>query len=348
MARKGSKKVRTGCITCKVRKVKCDETRPSCRRCLNTGRSCDGYAPQVQATSGAHMTVIYHRLGTKAERRGLQYFCEVAAPRLLGPKSPYFWTHLVLQLSESEPVVKHSLLAISSLYKTREGQRTPSPMPNLALQHYNAAIQGCKTTPSDVLVLLACVLFICIELLQSNNATAVRHYACGIAIMERCENAWAREHLFPIFQRIRVLPLLFGSDPIQVTRPMVLGFVVPSKFYSLGDAKVMTDEIFDRLKRLCSMKKQGLQFDREVEREHIESLLERWQFLMKGLDVHMSQADGICGAQYRSAMMSFELCQACSNLLFHSATSDSDNARTYHEMAESAVCFNELHTLHST
>ncbi|KAF5612490.1 C6 zinc finger domain protein [Fusarium sp. NRRL 25303] len=153
MARKGSKKVRTGCITCKVRKIKCDETKPFCRRCTSTGRICDGYSPWGQATRATHLTVIYKRSGTAEEQRGLQYFCEVAAPCLLGPKSPYFWTHLVMQLSESEPVVKHSLLAISSLYENREVQRTSPAPPNLALRHYNAAIRELKTTQSDVLAL---------------------------------------------------------------------------------------------------------------------------------------------------------------------------------------------------
>ncbi|CAK7220559.1 hypothetical protein SEUCBS140593_004274 [Sporothrix eucalyptigena] len=41
--RKGSKKVRSGCITCKIRKVKCDEAKPYCLRCTKTGRKCDGY-----------------------------------------------------------------------------------------------------------------------------------------------------------------------------------------------------------------------------------------------------------------------------------------------------------------
>ncbi|KAK6386292.1 hypothetical protein LTS17_001867 [Exophiala oligosperma] len=38
-----ARKVKTGCRTCKTRKVKCDESRPACRRCLQTGRVCDGY-----------------------------------------------------------------------------------------------------------------------------------------------------------------------------------------------------------------------------------------------------------------------------------------------------------------
>ncbi|ETI28892.1 hypothetical protein G647_01344 [Cladophialophora carrionii CBS 160.54] len=44
--RKTHHKVRTGCITCKIRRKKCDEERPFCRRCTSTGRKCDGYGPQ--------------------------------------------------------------------------------------------------------------------------------------------------------------------------------------------------------------------------------------------------------------------------------------------------------------
>src|SRR5450755_1287659 len=38
-------KVRTGCVTCKIRRVKCDETKPSCLKCTRSGRKCDGYVP---------------------------------------------------------------------------------------------------------------------------------------------------------------------------------------------------------------------------------------------------------------------------------------------------------------
>ncbi|KAI1659968.1 hypothetical protein F4813DRAFT_352589 [Daldinia decipiens] len=36
-------KVRTGCIKHRIRRVKCDETKPACTRCTSTGRKCDGY-----------------------------------------------------------------------------------------------------------------------------------------------------------------------------------------------------------------------------------------------------------------------------------------------------------------
>ncbi|KAM3155336.1 hypothetical protein ABEW05_004142 [Botrytis cinerea] len=35
--------VKTGCNSCKTRRVKCDETKPACMRCQNFGRVCDGY-----------------------------------------------------------------------------------------------------------------------------------------------------------------------------------------------------------------------------------------------------------------------------------------------------------------
>lgn len=43
--RASARKVRTGCKTCKIRHIKCDERRPCCRRCLVHGVVCDGYAP---------------------------------------------------------------------------------------------------------------------------------------------------------------------------------------------------------------------------------------------------------------------------------------------------------------
>ncbi|KAG9243334.1 hypothetical protein BJ878DRAFT_123598 [Calycina marina] len=35
-------KVKTGCVTCKLRRVKYGEEKPYCTRCTSTGRHCDG------------------------------------------------------------------------------------------------------------------------------------------------------------------------------------------------------------------------------------------------------------------------------------------------------------------
>lgn len=41
-ARKGTKS-RSGCQTCKVKRLKCDETKPACSNCVNRGLQCPGY-----------------------------------------------------------------------------------------------------------------------------------------------------------------------------------------------------------------------------------------------------------------------------------------------------------------
>jgi hypothetical protein len=42
-------KVRTGCLTCKNRRVKCDEARPTCLRCRASGKECLGYPALPEA-----------------------------------------------------------------------------------------------------------------------------------------------------------------------------------------------------------------------------------------------------------------------------------------------------------
>ncbi|KAI0971269.1 hypothetical protein F4678DRAFT_98987 [Xylaria arbuscula] len=41
--RKFAPKSRLGCKTCKIRRIKCDLSQPSCLKCQSTGRTCDGY-----------------------------------------------------------------------------------------------------------------------------------------------------------------------------------------------------------------------------------------------------------------------------------------------------------------
>ncbi|CZR64946.1 uncharacterized protein PAC_14846 [Phialocephala subalpina] len=49
--RNGTIKLRTGCFTCKIRRVKCDESRSICARCKSFGVKCDGYPPAAKASS---------------------------------------------------------------------------------------------------------------------------------------------------------------------------------------------------------------------------------------------------------------------------------------------------------
>ncbi|KAM3513293.1 hypothetical protein MY11210_003069 [Beauveria gryllotalpidicola] len=41
------KRTKTGCLTCRKRRIKCDEGRPTCANCIKSKRVCEGYNPRV-------------------------------------------------------------------------------------------------------------------------------------------------------------------------------------------------------------------------------------------------------------------------------------------------------------
>ncbi|KZL86641.1 c6 zinc finger domain protein [Colletotrichum incanum] len=260
MARKGSSKVRTGCLTCKVRRVKCDEAKPNCLRCSSAGRVCDGYQPPAPPASNQLRLLKPQSLFPsidKQESRALQFFCEMVSLNLPGATDPYFWTHLVIQFSRYEPAVRHSIIAISSLYEdiirvqdSPFGARTDHVQNNaLTLRHYNAAIKELKGMQNPGLVLLVCLLFICIEILQNNRETALRHCSHGIAILANSESAsfkWVRQYLTPLFRRLSALPFFFGSSEADVIDLTISRYPVPPSFYSQSEAENMVEDILNQ------------------------------------------------------------------------------------------------------
>ncbi|KAM5381862.1 hypothetical protein ACJZ2D_002852 [Fusarium nematophilum] len=290
MARKGSRKVRTGCLTCKIRKVKCDETKPHCQR---------------------------------GEGRALQFFCEIAGPCLSGPTDPYFWTHLVLQFGNSEPAVKHSIVAISLLYED-ETQQPEAPNHSLALRHYNAAIHELKIMDNQPLVLLACLLFVCIEFLQSNREAAIQHCNHGIAIMEHYGSAsWTMEHLVPIFRRLSVFPFFFGSTSADFPNLAVLAYPTPTAFASFSEAQSMIDDIFNQTVRLirCGdvyrfgfMRRKEPTSDLLEEQARIQSMLRTWKWKALFGDLDATQTSNEISRNF--LWMRFEICRIWSSMAF--------------------------------
>lgn len=141
-------------LTTRIRRVKCDETKPSCNRCTSSKRVCDGYL----AHNSTHRRSPSHGAGCKARktlsRRALasvvrQLHAPGPSARLLSP-SPYlsddvacydffrfrlttaasesrhsqttrgFWNSTLLQVSHAEPAVWHAVAALGALYRKWE------------------------------------------------------------------------------------------------------------------------------------------------------------------------------------------------------------------------------------
>ncbi|KAI2606567.1 hypothetical protein GGR54DRAFT_437874 [Hypoxylon sp. NC1633] len=340
MARKGSRKVRTGCLTCKARKVKCDEAKPYCNRCLNTGRKCDGYAPKPTPTLLWHRPVKrFQSVDSANEARALQFFCEQTAPSLSGTADPYFWTHLVMQFSNFEPAVRHCVVAISSLYEQFQSKAVAHSGVqlndnSLALQHYNAAIRELKLTDNQPLVLLVCILFICIEFLQSNKEAAIQHYKHGVTLLKRVHYSWAREHLVPVFRRLSVFPYFFGGGNADFPDLISLDDPLPADFNTFAEAHSAMDGILSRTiqlvrwgdpYRIGSLRYHRVPSEKLAEHREIISLLEEWQILFKRLDARSTTTvrdncnvgNDVIGAMSRAILSSgYEMCHIWLDIAF--------------------------------
>ncbi|KAK4547463.1 hypothetical protein LTR36_001119 [Oleoguttula mirabilis] len=150
-SRTSKPKVRTGCQTCKIRRVKCDESKPGCSRCTSTGRKCDGYSvpPRKQRskpndilpnTPTATVSLTLERClegvpGASAELHALQFFQDRTAPALSSYFDADFWTRLVFQMSMAEPAIRHAMVAVGSLHQQREGSAGAPPMLRSMMGH---------------------------------------------------------------------------------------------------------------------------------------------------------------------------------------------------------------------
>ncbi|KAI0190496.1 C6 zinc finger domain-containing protein [Xylaria flabelliformis] len=231
MPRKGFEKVRSGCTTCKARKVKCDEARPECLRCRTSARICGGYrAPPPGSFSWNSLlqirpsTIPCSAANNNAELRGLDFFRCIVAPALTNPLGNSFWKYTVCQLAIQEPATKYAVLAIGSLYEHFDLSSDDSSTSNeyrLAVHYYNKALRQVATSEhlDAEAVLRISILFICIEFLRGNAIAAIKHCRHGIHILDSIEQA--SPDTSAIIHHLSIFPFFFGATPSDFPAPRI-------------------------------------------------------------------------------------------------------------------------------
>ncbi|KAH8700097.1 hypothetical protein BGW36DRAFT_459332 [Talaromyces proteolyticus] len=160
-SRRWHNKSRAGCRTCKTRRIKCDQTWPSCENCTTARRHCDGYDRQPRAMLQRYHMSLEHfrasfccaapkplpgRWGTCSakELRSLEHFQNRTAPMLAGYFHSDVWSVLPLYLSETEPAILPAVIALSAYHESSEQVDSPltdgDPLPRFVLQFYTTAI----------------------------------------------------------------------------------------------------------------------------------------------------------------------------------------------------------------
>ncbi|KAH8195972.1 hypothetical protein TruAng_009864 [Truncatella angustata] len=223
--RSGKPKVKTGCITW-IRRIKCDEGRPSCLRCTSTGRKCDGYierspSPKGQSPSRRSSTdtsvVRSHRAilprivrqispdiqGTEHERLYFHRFRNEALRGLAlhAANVGSLWERLVPRIAHYNDAVRHALIALGSAYELQQRRASSTTISDVfqlevfTLQQYNMAIQSLRThllSPSDDhvgITLLCSLIFTSLETFRQNPETAITHFASGTRVIEQLPNS---------------------------------------------------------------------------------------------------------------------------------------------------------------
>ncbi|KAH8799861.1 hypothetical protein F5884DRAFT_742358 [Xylogone sp. PMI_703] len=236
--------VKTGCRTCKIRKIKCDETYPACRRCVTTGRTCDGYGilgrgnpfyAHRQLPSGSIGSVghlqhlrVFPLARTTEEQQNLEWFIYRTSKKIPGASFLALWDPLLYSACLSEPVVLHAVLSLSSIhrrevYESDYGRRacnTPDKQEWFTLQHYNKAIRhlqppfAIRDKASARVALMACFVFVCLELLCGHLETGQAHLTNGLRLL--------RELKIPIIEGNGIL--LFEPIPGSIDDAIVKAF----------------------------------------------------------------------------------------------------------------------------
>lgn len=185
----------------RIRKVKCDETRPYCRRCTESGRKCEGpivrqfrfvhdepFSWSTTPTPQLEVSLLtpHH---SKDERRAFHYFTHRDAPISAGHVDARFWQDLVPQLAHTYEFVWDTVVCLGSLLEHVDyTSLTPtfdstglSKVTNRehrqALRIYNRAITNVRQLSErgqidESVVILSYMLFASVEFQQRNVMTA--------------------------------------------------------------------------------------------------------------------------------------------------------------------------------
>lgn len=257
----------------RIRKVKCDETKPLCLRCTKTGRKCDGYldpgtiaARRFKKEGATHDHILGPLLefATPEEKRAFYFFQHVTAPCISGGFDAVFWRAIVLQISQTEPAVRHAVLAVSSLHEglaagisaSTDGVLTRTTQ-SFALQQYNKAIarlleQMHNPGTRPLASLLTCVLFVCIEYMQGKDKESHIHLEQGRQLLSRLDQRSTDpemdcivRHVVPLYMRLSLTSFLFGGTPVPIPESLKTNIETPDTFSTIDELRHSMHEFME-------------------------------------------------------------------------------------------------------
>jgi hypothetical protein len=209
---RGARKVKSWCSTCKygpgtfcyqtccspghrTRHKKCDELKPVCTQCRESGWRCDflGMSGPSRACSSLQLT--------NSDTMHFEYFRLICAPEFSLFFQTGTWSNIVLQAACSDQSFRRIALAISALTRSRYmGSSQQHTADRYALCQYNMAIRELNLldrSPQNVLrIVLACIMLITLEFLLENYNRVQIHLRSAISMLGTLERRFEPETTF--------------------------------------------------------------------------------------------------------------------------------------------------------
>jgi hypothetical protein len=159
--------------------------------------------------------------GSQSDRQLLHYYCCQAAWNLSSYADPVLWTELILQRAYDQPVVRNSLVALSSLHKSFISDKPsqvsrPNASPSVETM---AMVSKCyvqlrnylaRADASADVALICSLIFYALESFLGDTRQAISHLDSGLALLKRTGNDPNMmadslfEQLTRLFQRLDV------------------------------------------------------------------------------------------------------------------------------------------------
>lgn len=251
----------------RIRRVKCDEGKPSCNRCVSTGRRCDGYptlidglasfkpspCPSRPVESGSgfdgHILLL--------ELEAFDYFRHAMAPRMSGYGPDSAWNKTIPLLFHAEPAVRHAVVAIAATHRGLCSRTNhwchgrEKVLLDFPTRQYTKAI-GCfrkllSSDDSSANIKAAClILFAHHEALQENFAPALLHINNISTIllgMTPLSSGLIDASLIDALKRIDIMASVYVGSRVPVLANWHADRDVPDSFENISEARRTVDDL---------------------------------------------------------------------------------------------------------
>ena len=242
-------------------------------RCINSDRVCQGYEDVFVSTQTLNVQYARERMDAilgglqfrtpsrspspvPTEARALNYYQINVANELGGSVDHQFWTRSILQLSETEPAIRQSLIAISDLWEIQAGQKIDLESAHQAhAELYNKALtltaRRVSEPEADTVALATCIIFLCLHCLKGDEQQTSKLLQTGSGVLNKVMRNFytpegtavgeVAEMFLPMFERVVLLLRLFGTRMPHFRSSQSILYDSPSNVFSyfatLNDAR---------------------------------------------------------------------------------------------------------------